>query len=108
MKRFESETKIMSWKIRSSLLPLILTMLISLGWAIPLRYTALDLGTLGGSATPLGLNDLGEVVGYFYISGNVSHAFLYSGGIMKDLGTLGGSSSQASGIKQSWTSCGPC
>ncbi len=56
-------------------------------------YTAIDLGTLGGSTTALGMNGLGQVVGY-----SAGHAFLYSNGVMKDLGTLGGISSQAYGI----------
>ena len=42
-------------------------------------------------------------MGYSYTSGNASyyHAFLYSGGSMQDLGTLGGSLSYASGINNS-------
>jgi probable HAF family extracellular repeat protein len=39
------------------------------------------------------------VVGHSYISGNGAiHAFLYSGGLMRDLGTLGGSRSGANAI----------
>ena len=44
-----------------------------------------------------GINASGDVVGYF-TSGGVQHAFLYSGGAMQDIGTLGGSSSYAYGI----------
>jgi probable HAF family extracellular repeat protein len=61
--------------------------------------TITDLGTLAGyviSAAGAGINDAGQVVGYSPTSGafNVSptyHAFLYSGGVMTDLGTLAGS-----------------
>src|SRR5579864_2466778 len=60
------------------------------------KYTVTDLGTLGGSfAFAIGINDSGEVVGYSAFAnpppgyGYSSHAFLYSNGMMKDLGTLG-------------------
>ena len=88
----------MVWKIRSFSLSLVLTMLTLLGYANPLRYSVLDLGTLGGACAPRGLNDFGQVVGYSYISADVQHAFLFSGGNMIDLGTLGGNGSQAFGI----------
>ena len=54
--------------------------------------TITDLGTLGGSSTvPIGINDLGDVVGSSTLAGNViSHAFLWSGGALHDLGALPG------------------
>ena len=47
-----------------------------------------DLGTLGGTKSEAwGINNLDEVVGLAYLAGDINyHAFLYSGGVMKDLG----------------------
>jgi probable HAF family extracellular repeat protein len=61
----------------------------------------IDLGTLGGtSTTPIGMNDLGDVVGSSSVAGHTaSNAFLWSGGVMHDLGRLAGHvSSQARGV----------
>jgi probable HAF family extracellular repeat protein len=49
----------------------------------------------------LSINDSGQVVGYATSSNGTDHAFLYSNGTMTDLGTLGGSGSQANGINAS-------
>ena len=43
------------------------------------------------------INDQGQIVGTVY-SSTGEHAFFYEAGVMKDLGTLGGSFSKASGI----------
>jgi probable HAF family extracellular repeat protein len=58
------------------------------------RYTVTDLGTLpGGShSTALSINSKGQVVGYADTASGSQHAFLYSGGVMSDLGSLGGDS----------------
>lgn len=69
-------------------------------WA---AYEITDLGTLGGGNESLAyaLNDNGDVVGYSYLAGNsVHHAFLYTSGVMVDLGTLGGAVSTANGINE--------
>jgi probable HAF family extracellular repeat protein len=63
-----------------------------------------DLGTLGGKSNySLGasINASGQVTGYSYTSGNEQHAFLYSDGVMQDIGTLGGFNSNGNGINDS-------
>ena len=58
------------------------------------QYSIVDLGTLGGSSSSgNAINALGEVVGLSSVAGPApatqEHAFLYSHGMMTDLGTLG-------------------
>ena len=51
-----------------------------------------------GESAGTGINAIGQVVGWSYLHGYVTpRAFLYAGGRMTDLGTLGGSSSEATG-----------
>ena len=64
-------------------------------------YTALDLGTLGGSSlTATALNNLGQVVGFSTTASGATHAFMTgaNGFGLTDLGTLGGTSSYAADI----------
>ncbi len=55
------------------------------------KYKALALRFPGGSGTVVAnaINNAGQVVGGGYTSSGEYHAFLYSGGVMEDLGTLG-------------------
>ncbi|MDQ3753702.1 MAG: HAF repeat-containing protein [Acidobacteriota bacterium] len=64
----------------------------------------IHLGNLGGRITvPVAINNVGQVVGHAQVPGGETHAFLYSSGRMRDLGTLpGGIQSFAYGIN----SCG--
>ena len=64
------------------------------------EYTLFDLGTLGGdSSAALGINDLGQVVGWARDSSGKTHAFLWQNGSMESLGFLpGGSNSAATAI----------
>jgi probable HAF family extracellular repeat protein len=51
----------------------------------------IDLGTLGGtSSRALGINALGQVVGWSELASGAVHGFVYSDGQMTDVGTLGG------------------
>jgi|SRR6185312_9826190 len=48
-----------------------------------------DPGTLGGIGSfGLDINSSGQIVGYFYTTGDSLHAFLDTGGIMTDLDSL--------------------
>lgn len=60
-------------------------------------YTVTDLGVLPGHVEALGVNAWGQVVGGGY-GINSSHAFLYSGGSVTDLGSLSANKSYAFGI----------
>ncbi|HLV81468.1 MAG TPA: hypothetical protein VKT32_14375, partial [Chthonomonadaceae bacterium] len=68
--------------------------------ANPPVYTITDLGTLGGySSQALSLNGAAAVAGWSTTADGFTHAFLYSNGVLQDLGTLpGGSNSYAQGI----------
>jgi probable HAF family extracellular repeat protein len=84
-------------------IPLVLAAALVLGAAGPLAraqsYTAVSLGTLGGSvAYASGINDSGTIVGYSTLAGGSNHAFKYSAGAMTDLGTLGGTVSHANAV----------
>ena len=69
-------------------------------WAA--EYSVIDLGTspYGFGAEALGINASGQVVGRMWTQADMrsEHAFLYSNGVMHDLGTLGGSFSDAFAI----------
>lgn len=56
----------------------------------------MDLGTLTGSGVSVAnaLNNSGDVVGYSSSASGPAHAFLYSGGVMTDLGTLAGGTAE--------------
>lgn len=62
------------------------------------------LGSLGGvtsfgfSSTATSVNSDGEAVGMAMVNSTNYHAFLYSGGVMTDIGTLGGTVSEATSI----------
>jgi probable HAF family extracellular repeat protein len=64
------------------------------------KYTAIPLGTLGVDSHGYAINSTGQVTGTVGTGpgGIAPHAFLWSDGVMKDLGTLGGSDSQGYGI----------
>ena len=49
-----------------------------------------DIGIMGDGSQAQGINDLGQVVGYFYFDPDIPlHGFTYTNGVMTDLGNLG-------------------
>ena len=71
--------------------------------AQPAGYTIIDLGTLGGSSSSAShLNNSGQVAGTSRSAGSdFTHAFLYSNGVMRDLGAPRDAHSFATGINAS-------
>lgn len=66
-------------------------------YAGPPQYTIQDLGVFSGDySIPTGINSSGQVSGYGFVTGGV-HAFRYSGGVLTDLGTIGGVSGGSRG-----------
>ena len=63
-------------------------------------YAVTELGTLGGLWTyAYGINNAGQVTGLSATASGLTHAFVFGGGAMTDLGVpAGGSSSQGYGI----------
>jgi probable HAF family extracellular repeat protein len=65
-------------------------------------YAITDLGSLGGSSVATAINASGQIVGYSYPATGSPHAFLWSNGVMTDLGTPASSDySVATGINAS-------
>ncbi|HEY2685976.1 MAG TPA: hypothetical protein VGI93_20875 [Steroidobacteraceae bacterium] len=72
--------------------------------ATPQQYALIDLGTLGGtSSSASAINAGGEVTGGSTLPGDqVTHAFIYANGAMKDIGTPdGGTYAAGEGINAS-------
>jgi probable HAF family extracellular repeat protein len=66
---------------------------------VHLSYTVESLGSLSANGSyPAGINDHGQVVGYYRSDTGAMRAFLYSAGAMIDLGTLGGAEAYARDI----------
>jgi len=61
---------------------------------------------LGGYSQPTAINEAGQVIGYSNTAGGQQHAFIWEGGVMTDLGTLGGSSSNAQAINEAGQAIG--
>jgi probable HAF family extracellular repeat protein len=57
-----------------------------------------DIGNLGSGMFAIAINDAGDVVGWGKLDLKRDHAFLYRGGKLIDLGTLGGDHSFATGV----------
>jgi probable HAF family extracellular repeat protein len=65
-----------------------------------LLYDIFDLATLSEISVGYGLSGLGEVTGVSY-GGSFQHAFLYSGGVMQDLGGPAVGISEGRGVNNS-------
>jgi probable HAF family extracellular repeat protein len=63
-------------------------------------YAVTDLGTLGGDCRAMDFNLRGQIVGTCRAGTGPEQAFLYAGGVMTPLGTLGGSYSFANAVNQ--------
>jgi probable HAF family extracellular repeat protein len=65
-------------------------------------FTPINLGSLGGNSAAQAVNDSGRVVGRFVVSGGGTGAFSWTREDgMIDLGTLGGSASEALAVNAS-------
>src|SRR5207253_1948551 len=74
-----------------------LTAMIAAYSAIAARtYSATPLSA--GASQGFAINKAGEITGLVITEGTTYHAFLYTGGVLRDLGTLGGAYSQGLGI----------
>ena len=67
--------------------------------SVPVRYTVIDLGTLGGTfGVAYGISNAGKVGGGATLANGDQHSFLWTQSAgMQDLGTLGGPNSAAGG-----------
>jgi probable HAF family extracellular repeat protein len=66
--------------------------------ASPAGYRVVDLGGLPGGSGAFGINAEGLAAGYEMVGPNLPHAVLFSGGSVRDLGTLGGDASLANAV----------
>ena len=75
------------------------TVTVTIGSADEPQYTIVDLGSLSANSSyPAGMNDAGDVVGFYFNDSSQRRAFRYSSGEMTDLGTLGGAGASANDI----------
>ncbi len=90
---------VFSTKLRIAAVPVLAAAAMLLAQpAVAITYTVTVLGSFGGLN---GINASGQVVGSFRFPTVVTHAAVYSGGALVDLGTLGGTHSFGEGINNS-------
>lgn len=81
-----------------------LSLILIMPWAHAYTWKATKLPRLNASypIRVTGINNAGQIVGYGSVALGIEHAFLYAGGVMRDLGTVGsGRNSRAYGINDS-------
>lgn len=66
-------------------------------------YVLTNLGTLGGFTQAVAVNDNDQIAGWGWTSGvgGTRHAFVWERGVLRDIGTVGGNASVATGINAS-------
>ncbi|MCH7526288.1 MAG: hypothetical protein IID39_02520 [Planctomycetes bacterium] len=75
------------------------TVTVFVGFGVDPQYTIADLGSLSSNSSfPAGINENGDVVGFYFTDTLKKRAFLYRDGTMADIGTLGGGEAQARDI----------
>ena len=65
---------------------------------MPAGYRVVDLGGLPGGSGAFGITTAGFAAGYEMLGPGLPHAALFSGGVVHDLGTLGGDASLANAV----------
>jgi probable HAF family extracellular repeat protein len=84
--------------LRHSVLAVVFFSFLTITSAWCQKYSATDIGTLGGDTAANAINNLGQVTGYSTLPGRGIHAILWSNGTLVDLGTLGGPDALGYGI----------
>src|SRR5262245_18999482 len=85
---------------------ILIAALVAASWGMPARavavtYSLVDLGVLSGTteSLPTGVNANRQVTGVSYDAANsITRAFLYSGGILTNIGGIGGSTASGAAI----------
>jgi probable HAF family extracellular repeat protein len=74
--------------------------MVALKAALAQRYTVTEIPSMEASySVANSINDLGQIAGWYYPQGTTEQrAFFYSGGVLTDLGTIGGATARADAL----------